>query len=506
MSKIKVPKLSQKTVYFICLTAMILFIAGLVIHGLLSGQILRAQSNNFETGVKGIMTLPPDLYATAVFSNLLDEVNNSPLRIIVTSVLSTAVLVIFLVHLLILVISRMQDYSKWLLLAIVFFIVRMFSVDLTIMVGLASGADLTLILAIITYSATGLACFFLTLTIEKQTKDRLNPKFIATLIVYYCIILVALGITFIKPEINHFEAYIRLGLFLPLLYMYYGLYSLVKRKTPHINAAVVGYAVIIIGLFGDAMYVSSWSTHDMFLLYPITLFCMILNLTIIYYHVVIEKRQAEAVRINNMYRELEQKSADTMISQLQPHFMFNTLQAIQVLTRKDPVQANKIILTFAEYLRNNLEFVKINEPVPFEQALVPARCYVDIEKIRFKNRFDAVYEIGPRAFNVPPFCIQPLIENAVKHGVCRKPEGGSVWLRTLETDEKYEIIIKDDGIGFDVKILENKNDGGIYNVRFQLEHMLGGTLSIGSTEGSGTVVHISIPKKLPKNLERERIV
>ncbi|MEG0379648.1 MAG: hypothetical protein RR614_14320, partial [Eubacterium sp.] len=88
--------------------AMALFIGSLVIHGLLSGQIQNAQNSDFEAGVKGLMTLPPDVYATAVFSNLLEEVNNTPLRIIVTSVLSTAVLVIFLVHLLVLIISRMQ--------------------------------------------------------------------------------------------------------------------------------------------------------------------------------------------------------------------------------------------------------------------------------------------------------------------------------------------------------------------------------------------------------------
>lgn len=331
--------------------------------------------------------------------------------------------------------------------------------------------------------------------IAVYNRKKISKLVFTALCAFMVLSLAAIALVSKNSQTLYLEQHIRLGMFYPLIYMYARLYCLVEEKIPHIRPALVGYASIIVGLFADTMYLSGWATADMYMLYPVTLCLLLMCMIYIYYQRVIEIRQQEAIRIANLYKEMEQKSADMMVSQLQPHFMFNTLQAIQVLARRDTRLADKVIFTFSNYLRSNLDFVKINQPVPFDKALVPVQCYVDIEKIRFKNRFDAVYDIEATDFSVPPLCIQPLVENAVKHGVCRKPEGGTVTLSTREHPDHYEVVITDDGVGFDTEKLSEKKDGGIYNARFQLTHMLDAVLVIESVPGQGTVQRVKIPKK-----------
>ncbi|WP_195270366.1 histidine kinase [Eubacterium sp. 1001713B170207_170306_E7] len=498
MSSKPIRKPSEKTVYFACLAVVLILIAGMGLHGLVSGQVQNARIHtelSMSLGDQSVDALPSGVYITSVFTNLKNNVSYSPLQIFSISVLSTGVLVFSLVYLLVILISRVKNYSNLILGAVVFLIVRMFSVDIAVTVEALFGGPFNTTLAIIFYGATLDACFLLCLTVEEQTAGRIRPARVAILAAYYAAVLAAIAIVSKNSQTLYLEQHIRLGLYYPLAYMYYRLYRLVKAKTPHIRPALVGYAAIFTGLFADTMYLSGWATADMYMLYPATLCLLLMCMIYIYYQRVIEVRQQEATRLANLYKEMEQKSADMMVSQLQPHFMFNTLQAIQVLARRDTRLADKVIFTFSNYLRSNLDFVKINQPVPFDKALVPVQCYVDIEKIRFKNRFDAVYDIEASDFTVPPLCIQPLVENAVKHGVCRKPEGGTVTLSTRELPDCYEVTITDDGVGFDPESLRDKKDGGIYNARFQLTHMLGAELMIESVPGQGTVQRVRIPRK-----------
>lgn len=498
MSSKPIKKPAEKTVYFACLAVMLILIAFMGLHGLVTGQVENARVHtelSMSLVDQDVDSLPSGIYITSVFTNLKDDVSYSPLQIFSISVLSTAVLVFCLVYLLVLMISRVKNYSNLILGAVVFLIVRMFSVDMAVTLEALFGLPFNTTLAVIFYGATLDACFLLCLTVEEQTKGRIRLRTVVILAVYYAAVLAAIALVSKNSQTLYLEQHIRLGMFYPLIYMYARLYCLVEEKIPHIRPALVGYASIIVGLFADTMYLSGWATADMYMLYPVTLCLLLMCMIYIYYQRVIEIRQQEAIRIANLYKEMEQKSADMMVSQLQPRFMFNTLQAIQVLARRDTRLADKVIFTFSNYLRSNLDFVKINQPVPFDKALVPVQCYVDIEKIRFKNRFDAVYDIEATDFSVPPLCIQPLVENAVKHGVCRKPEGGTVTLSTREYPDYYEVVITDDGVGFDTEKLSEKKDGGIYNARFQLTHMLDAVLVIESVPGQGTVQRVKIPKK-----------
>lgn len=207
--------------------------------------------------------------------------------------------------------------------------------------------------------------------------------------------------------------------------------------------------------------------------------------------------QAEQGRLSaEREQELTQSRIAILLSQIQPHFIYNTLTVICALCDENPKEAKKVTVEFADYLRHNLESLNQSQPIPFSEELRHTEVYLNIEKKRFGDRLNIAYDIRAKDFRIPSLTAQPLVENAVKHGVRKRKKGGTVTLSTAEHENYYEIRIKDDGIGFDP--LKPKTDGkshiGIENVRDRLNSMCQGTLSVTSEAGIGTTAVIKIPK------------
>ncbi len=182
------------------------------------------------------------------------------------------------------------------------------------------------------------------------------------------------------------------------------------------------------------------------------------------------------------------------LSQIQPHFLNNALNTIQYLCESDPKLASQIVGKFSKYMRMNLDSVSQNHPIPFTKDLEHLENYLSIEKIRFPE-ISFVYHIESTDFSVPPLTLQPLVENAIKHGVRQLESGGVVKISTFADTVNHTIIIEDNGGGFDVHQppSDNKNHIGISNTRTRLEMMCNGTMSIVSNRGKGTIVTIQIP-------------
>ena len=201
-------------------------------------------------------------------------------------------------------------------------------------------------------------------------------------------------------------------------------------------------------------------------------------------------------------KELYEAQVSVMVSQIQPHFMYNALTSIAMMCTIDPEVAQEATVTFADYLRGNMDSLKQKEPVPFEMELEHLKKYLYIEQLRFGKKLKIEYDIQATAFRLPLLSIQPLVENAVKHGVGMKREGGTVTIATRETDTAYEVIISDDGVGFDAdevkKRQETKNDGrshvGMENIRKRLHDQCNAEVVITSTVGEGTIAKVIIPK------------
>ena len=188
-----------------------------------------------------------------------------------------------------------------------------------------------------------------------------------------------------------------------------------------------------------------------------------------------------------------------MLSQIQPHFLYNTLSAIQYLCGHDPKAAGDITAKFSRYLQGNMSALKDDGEIPFKQELEHTRIYLEIEKVRYEDALQIEYDIACTDFSLPTLTLQPIVENAVRHGARGKRGAGTVTLATREYPEHYEITVTDDGPGFDPKAPALADDGrdhiGIPNVRDRLEQVSGGVLRIRSEPGKGTVVTMEIPKK-----------
>lgn len=210
---------------------------------------------------------------------------------------------------------------------------------------------------------------------------------------------------------------------------------------------------------------------------------------------VLESQRIEAEK-QAMELKLQESQISIMLSQIQPHFLYNTLNSIYQLCETNPMRARSMVNFFAEYLRNNLSTLEAPGLISFETELAHIKTYLEIEKIRFEDTLEIEYDIKCEEFSLPVLTVQPIVENAVKHGTSKKRGGGTVTISTEEDKESYIIKVSDTGCGFDPTV--PKNDGkshvGIENVRQRLSNMCGGSLTIESAIGVGTLATIKIPK------------
>lgn len=204
-----------------------------------------------------------------------------------------------------------------------------------------------------------------------------------------------------------------------------------------------------------------------------------------------------AARTEHLERELENSRTSIMLSQLQPHFLYNVLNSIYYLCGHDPQAAQEAVDKFSDYLRNNMESLEQKEFILFDEEYQHIQTYLSLEKMRFQKKLNVVYDIEATDFLLPPLTVQPLVENAVKHGVTKTRDGGVVTISTRELEDSYIITVADTGRGFDPEhyMEDGKVHVGIQNVRARLHTMMAGTLTITSIPGEGTQAVVTIPKR-----------
>ncbi len=202
------------------------------------------------------------------------------------------------------------------------------------------------------------------------------------------------------------------------------------------------------------------------------------------------------VAMKEQEKELAERHIDVMLSQIQPHFLYNSLSVIYHLCEENPGKAQKSIKEFSAFLRGNMNSLKARKPIPFETELNHVMNYLYLERQRFQERLHVVCQIQTTDFYIPPLTLQPLVENAVQHGILNKDEGGTISICTNRTAEYAIVTIMDNGIGMEKAKTYTAHGAhahiGIENVRQRLKSMVNGTLDIESNE-RGTVVTLQIP-------------
>lgn len=189
-------------------------------------------------------------------------------------------------------------------------------------------------------------------------------------------------------------------------------------------------------------------------------------------------------------------------AQIKPHFLYNSLSVIAALTIKDPPRAKKLLYNLSDYLRGSFNFENINGMAMLREELATVRAYLAIEKERFRDKLRVEYDIDEAVkISIPLLTIQPLIENALRHGIFKKPEGGAVQISIKNLNDFVLIKVRDDGVGMSKERLSEVLDEGIKasgvglkNINRRLKFHYGNGLEIESREGIGTKVTIRIPR------------
>ena len=231
--------------------------------------------------------------------------------------------------------------------------------------------------------------------------------------------------------------------------------------------------------------------------YPVELICseFFIISQIIFIFRRINKAVTESMRLQNEEKTITENRIRIMMSEIQPHFLYNALSVIKGLTMIDTDKAGEAIDNFALYLRGNMD--SISEPglIPFSKELEHTKEYLFLEQLRFGSRLHVKYNLETETFIIPPLTLQPLVENAIRYGITKKEEGGTVTISVKKHDETVMVIIEDDGIGFNIdeKRQNAWTNSGIYNVRERLHIQCSGDLIITSTPEKGTKAVIMIP-------------
>lgn len=214
--------------------------------------------------------------------------------------------------------------------------------------------------------------------------------------------------------------------------------------------------------------------------------------------------QIELSKIDYQSELLAKSELKALQAQINPHFLFNAINTIVSLIRTQPDNARKLLIHLSNYFRNNLE--GNNDEVDLYKEIENIKSYLEIEKARFGEKLNIVYDIPDNIeCLLPPLLLQPIVENAVKHGIFEKVEGSTIEIIALDYEMETELIVKDNGVGMSEELLASLFDGkdnstgiGLKNVNNRLKNKYGKGygLIIESTLGCGTTVKMRIPKKI----------
>lgn len=226
------------------------------------------------------------------------------------------------------------------------------------------------------------------------------------------------------------------------------------------------------------------------------------SLFFIYSNIFVRRDQELAGKKNELRQkqsELKEARVNLMISQMQPHFVSNTLGMIRHLYRRSPGAAENAMNAFISYLQMNFSELNSQTPIPAAREVEHIRLFTQLEQLRWPD-MAVEFDIQTTDFRLPAMTLQPLVENAIRHGLMPLKTGGVVRISMRENEESYVAIVADNGVGFDPEHPEPKKPDhrahiGLPNIRDRLQAMCGGSLEIDSTIGRGTVATVRIPKE-----------
>lgn len=277
-----------------------------------------------------------------------------------------------------------------------------------------------------------------------------------------------------------------------------GVYDwIVNRKGTRVE--ILGICAIGVAMDVAAYYVKGNSSGLVFTLLALQMYILYIGIKTIRDYVLWEKR------ISEQETELLENRIAIMLSQIKPHFIFNSLTTIKHLCRISPEEGMEAIDELSDFLRGSMDAMGKKKCITFTEELNLVNSYLYLEKKRFGDKLNIEYDIQAKDFIVPALSVQPIVENAVRHGIRGKLEGGTITISTKEDSEYYYICIVDDGAGYDpsVRIEDGRSHVGIENVTNRIKIICNGDVNIESKIGEGTKATIIIPKEMAVNSNKK---
>ena len=206
----------------------------------------------------------------------------------------------------------------------------------------------------------------------------------------------------------------------------------------------------------------------------------------------------DRLRIQALQQKLEWEKTNTLLSQISSHFFYHTLNALQALIVLEPNAAYKMAGDFSRYLRFNVDAITAaGGIVTFREEMRSVRAYAEINEAQLGSRLRVVFETADVDFKIPALSIQPIVENAILHGIKPKPGGGTVTVQLTEDRTHWHITVTDNGMGFDPAQVHSESVG-LPNVRQRISGFADCSMDMHSIPGKGTRVSLHISKNLQK--------
>jgi len=229
-------------------------------------------------------------------------------------------------------------------------------------------------------------------------------------------------------------------------------------------------------------------TAKLQLLYPTVFFALLTNFVRLF--------NLQFADLDAQREKLHVLQIRSTTERMKPHYIYNVLTSIYYLCGTNPDVAQQAIATFSDYLRSVLENLDAGGLIPFSHELRTIRNYLSLEHMRFGDRFHVSFHIEAEQFVLPPFSLQPIVENAVKHGVAKSDLVGDIHIESLETPEAYLVTVSDNCGGFDAEQFKNgKSSFGLRYIQQILSMTVNGKLIVESELGVGTKITIQLPKE-----------
>ena len=326
----------------------------------------------------------------------------------------------------------------------------------------------------------------------ESVKTGVLPKAVAVLWLVYIAFLFATQFTDAIYYVTDDNEYFRGPLFplamSPLLgIMILNIVGVIQRRKKLTKRCFIALLVYLLPMT-VAMLMHMFIEAELFLVFGMALFALIM------FGLILADNMDQFMR---QQREIANQRAGIMVLQMRPHFISNTIMGIYYLCDRDPQKAKQVTLDFNTYLRRNFNAIASEDTIPFASELEHTRAYLAVEQAQFEDDLIVSFDTPHTLFRLPPLTLQPIVENAVKHGMSATKDPLHIHILTRKTDSASEVIVEDDGTGF-VRPDDNEPHLALKNIRQRLDWMCKGTLTIAQREGGGTLVKVTIPDKAAK--------